>query len=521
MKKNIIQVAKLVADIEAHDYSITDIEFNGDKLSMEVFNKLTPEELAFLRLVKVEVDIDSFVINLTEAMESEEFTGNYPLIGRILTKTIPESLKDVLCEQFGGGENVKVSFGTELSYIDENGRKQGHYTLDEIPEYSFDIEIVGNGNSQYAPDDTPIELLKNMQDELDAFKSRIEEGKSEIEGIFNYSSHHSDLSKGKIGINVKMYSMSYPTTDEVKEELLKRGYTEESVEETVTDELMGRKANWHQETGWSAFEEPDTTDIEFLGADGRMGGYAIFKVGFLGLSGDDEDYSEYTLEDCEREGIDILDAPLVDSPSLEAFSKWVKECYESVNKGETLDDVIEKIIDEGEVETYDEGKERIAKIEYEASRKFDEEYRATKEFKMNGTTYITHWGENRLPKDRVDEHYIVMDEAIFEADELTAEVIFENLNDAQFGVQNIEGGEVWVEQKQDVIKTYEDGEVKNYSVWIDVLENCVITDKETDLSDELYGDYISPTVQEVQDRNKEKREAPKNEDNPNNGKGLK
>jgi len=71
---------------------------------------------------------------------------------------------------------------------------------------------------------------------------------------------------------------------------------------------------------------------------------------------------------------------------------------------------------------------------------FYKEYRTpTKDFIMRGTATISLWGGGTGS--------IEMDTVEFQADELTKAVIYANLNDGQFGCEDINSANVTIEQK--------------------------------------------------------------------------
>ena len=77
---------------------------------------------------------------------------------------------------------------------------------------------------------------------------------------------------------------------------------------------------------------------------------------------------------------------------------------------------------------------------------------ATNQFNIEGgTARIICWGDSY-------ESTVEMDSDSFEAEELTAELIYDNLNDGQFGCQRIVGAtDVCVTQVYQVNRTFADG----------------------------------------------------------------
>lgn len=521
MSKKQINKEVLISDINTYDYNLEDFYDDNDMEFGEGID-LTADEWNIIHQVKLDTDDNKVVLDLDDIMGNDEFEGNYPLLNTILTETIPVKLKETLSETFGGAENIRVKIPYGLSYIDENENKKDHYDLNELPSDPSEIEVVMDSHSRFnnTNEDFQLEEVANMKEKLDEFKDSITESIGKIEGIFHYAKNYSDWENKKIGVNIKVYNMSFPDADEVSKALIEKGYTKESIRKAVTDERMSSIYQQHLQDGIMMLDEYEGGDIEFLGTDGRMSGYAVFKVDFINMNLD-EDYSDWTISDFENEGIDILDDAPVNADSLERFSEWIENTYNSVCKGRTLDEMVEYFEDDGEVETAQEEKERLEAEAFEESRPRTETQRATKEFKMDGETYITHWGENRLPLDRLYECRISMGTAHFNADELTANVIFENLNDGKFGVQSINGGNVWVDQKIETTRVYGDNQEKEvYHTWERVL-NGEIVDPESDISGMLTDEYISPLVQETIEKNKSKREDQKEQKNESkNKKGV-
>jgi len=76
---------------------------------------------------------------------------------------------------------------------------------------------------------------------------------------------------------------------------------------------------------------------------------------------------------------------------------------------------------------------------------------ATNRFTVSGTARIICWGD-------IDVSTIEMDGCEFEADELTAEDIYNNLDDGQFGCERIVGArDLCVEQVYIVTRKFADG----------------------------------------------------------------
>jgi len=517
--KNKISAEELRIAIIDNDYSL--ISFLEEYDDSGVLEQLDVDEYGFLSEVGVMAEDDNLVLDIEQALASDKYFGNYPLISKILKLTIPIVLKPALSNIFFNPEYVIVSFDSEFDYINKENEANGFYKLSEVADVFADINIVGNGFTLCGKEGEPISEFKNMKQECEVFKSKIADGIKEVENIFNYAKQYSNLMEQEIAINVKTYRIQYPDVDEVGAELLRRGFTMQSIEAVVTDEFINRKSVKYIEDGWRYFADSGMSGVEFSGSVGRSGGYAVFKLDFLDILKNAEEFADYSLRDFfENEGVELFDKT-IDIDSIRAFSRWVEEGYNDVMKGETLDEVVEAIIEEGAVETFEQQQQRLLTEKTEALRRFSLDYRATKEFKMDGVSYLTLWGNHRLPDNRLKEVNIQMERVFFEADELNGSVVFKNLNDSQFGVERIEGGEVFIWQKQDVSKTYEDGEIKQYQEWVMVLDGLEIIDSKMDIKDELLDVYISPFVQDVKDKNKAQRETSRFDEPKNTATGVK
>lgn len=108
----------------------------------------------------------------------------------------------------------------------------------------------------------------------------------------------------------------------------------------------------------------------------------------------------------------------------------------------------------------------------------------TNEFRMYGKSSLELWGG--------DKGSIEMDDAYFKADELTRAVMYANLNDGQFGCQNIISARVLVEQKIIKRRMYADEDNKSTDIieWVCVADDLRITrakDFDSNVGDPLRG----------------------------------
>ena len=93
---------------------------------------------------------------------------------------------------------------------------------------------------------------------------------------------------------------------------------------------------------------------------------------------------------------------------------------------------------------------------------------ATNRFTVSGTARIICWGDTGIST-------IEMDGCEFEADELTAEIIHENLDDGQFGCERIVGArDLCVEQIYTVTRVMDNGHTREFETTESVLEYAEI-----------------------------------------------
>ncbi len=298
----------------------------------------------------------------------------------------------------------------EDNSFDENDKKNEiTWNLDEIFK-SLDFSKMGVSlitqeilkseinKENYAP------ILEFVQNAHTKLEEEIENLKDSFSSVYNFSPYYSSIENSKIGINVKLYGQKNPNLDSIKEKLIKKGYEKEDVDENIDAELLENYISRYNEDSWSSFEDSESKGFDFIGSDGRMDGYAIFRV-------------------------------KTDNPDdFNAFSDEIESLHKEVLNGLDEEDIIERIIDDCIIFTKDEKIENQKKEDYEKNRAYTLTTTPTNKFALTCSDMRVKFWDG-------DIGYIRGANVNFQSDNLTLGTILDNLKDDYFGVQEILGGD--------------------------------------------------------------------------------
>jgi len=472
--------------------------------------------------------------SVASVYDTDPYYRNYKLHSMFLNDVLPKIAEymeavTVQTEKKLSGKDTKlvldIGGSAEFSYVNKEDFETYLDTDDKsviMDKYQTEVEISANTDFENMvfleeSGSTPLSELPDYNEFLQEYKDSIEEAKETYHTIYNLTEHHSDLSNETVAVDVKTHSMGRIDEEDVKEKLMEQGYDKEEVEEIVDEDLVNKMVSRQIQNATGAFENTPN-QVSYEGMTGRMGGHAVFKI--EGISELEKDYEGYTVLDAEREGIEferdgraITAEPLKER--IEEFSEWIEGLHTKLLNMEivNVDTVAESIAEEYLL--LPEEKQKINdEIEAEKARPQHIDREPTGNFRIDGTAWITHWGENKPPKGELGSNYIQMDTDQFYSDNLTPEVILNNLNDGQFGVQSIDGAtDLCIEQEVKVTKTYEDdGSTVEWKEWDELVADATIIRDNQESMDEVQKQLdesgYTPLKPKPKEAEKEKKSAP-------------
>lgn len=488
----------------------------------DVLDSKNEDDMQFLEMLKyLPVAYDEkekeYEINIDRAGECEQsyytdpniFLGNFDANHRIIDKLLPELLpylRAVTVDVHEALEGEKLPFtlylgGTMLVQHEEHYDSHPYVELNENIDMGKYIFMDKDGND--------ISGLPNYTTLAKTFGDKIKEGMEKVEEIYGFSAHHSKLEENLVAVNLKLHNMDSADEDKVKAKLLEMGYDKEDVDEAVTQNAIQAYAD--SKIDFAISELSENGSYNFKGMTGRMGGYGIFELNFPVFNYQGSEYEDRSYIDFADNGeLDLIYNNEISSGDIDTFSTWIEERHKSLlNCGdELLEYTVEGIADDLMLPKEKEAHEK--EIEFQRSRKFTDIETPTGEFRMNGTAWITHWGETLPPEGELGGCYIEMDEVRFSSIHLNSKQIFENLNDGQFGVLAINGAtDLSIEEKINVVRTFEDnGETKNFSYEETRLEDGeIIGADDPNIMMRIYANAYTPVVPLIEEEGAKKKDT--------------
>lgn len=300
----------------------------------------------------------------------------------------------------------------------------------------------------------------------------INEAKEYMKNLKNYIdnnfSHHSDLNKGILAIDVKSYNFDIPSQDDIIKNLQKRGINKivlkDFIENYNDDEIREYVLNNAFDIAIS--EMNNTIDASFYGLDGKSGGHALFyfeEDKSVLSSINDIDYLE------DEEVIELVEHDTLYDIS-ETYDS-VKKIHNNFDKTQDIDFVTDIIIQIYELKNDIEFEFFNAELDIQKNLGMTTIITPTNDFIIEGISEIRLWGGG--------DATIEMDKEVFTAENtLDNDIIFENLNDGKFGVEKIlSAPELVLSQNIKIEKEYENGKKIDYTTSEEIFEGSMDRDK--------------------------------------------